>query len=788
MLKEAKRLYQLGFAVHWLKPGSKVPVKGGWSSPTHDAFSTLSRTYRKGYGLGVRLGEASKLGEGYLAVIDLDLKSDDPAHREEALAVIDRVFPGVREKAPFVASGRGNGSGHFYVISRSPSKSGKLGSSPIRVKVFSPTSEITKAQRRAVEERLLTEDELARGFRVKNAWEVEFMSVGKQVVLPPSVHPDTGTAYRWDRPIRSVDSIPVVEIKGGTDVARQSSAGRSTGPLGSGVITDFKPVPVDLIGSPLSDRIVDMILTGEGVEDRSAACFSVSLAMLKAGFSENEILSVLTDPETFLGETAYDHRKTRSRSNAAAWVRDYCIRKAREEVSAARAFEVEVEVLPPLSDGDAEAQSEELTAPTDWRDLLTRSGKDGDGPPKCTLENVVIVLRNAVSPGVFRRDLFASRDAYGCDAPWGGKKGTALTDDDAVLIKLWLADHFRFEPSVNTVFEAMTVISLDNAFHPVRDELEALPDWDGVNRLDTWLATHFSAQGNREYLAQVFRKWLVASIARVFNPGIKFDWMPIFEGAQGTGKSSFGAILFGQQYFTDWLPELSDKDAALGLQGMRCVEFGELDSLRKNEIETVKAFVTRQVDKVRPPYGRKSVEIHRQCVFFGTTNRSEYLKDDTGNRRFNPIEVGKLDFDALRRDRDQLWAEALFIYREGLESSFYLEGEAEAYAKKIQAEKMVADESVFMIERLKTFIEKEKLKPEKDRFNFERFKIVSLFGVGGPFEDVQENARNLAFASKAVMGLGASRKKSKGYSYWKIGVGVRGLKNNPYPEKTPKRS
>ncbi len=753
ILKEAQRLYDLGWAVHWIKPNSKAPVKAGWSGPQRDSMDDLLLTYREGYGLGVRMGESSRLadGSGYLANIDIDIKSSDTRHKKEALGKLNELFPEAYKSAPVVKTGYGY---RFFVKTETPVKSGKITASNETCRVRMPTAPVSAQQRK-----LLTPEELKAGWRVRPAWELDFMSAGRQVVLPPSIHPETGKPYVWLTP--EDREIPLVEWAGFNPVKTGLEA----------VNGGFKPVNVDLVSSSLPDRIVDMILSGDGVEDRSAALLPVAIAMLRARFSEDEILSVLTDKDTFLGETAYEHAKTRDRARAAEWVRKYTLVKAREEVDAARAFADEVEVSPVLADeGAVKKQTAELVALTDWRLRIQRTGKDGDGPPKQTLENTVLILQNAVAFDVFKRDLFANRDAYTLDTPWGGKAGAALTDDDAIRIKHWLAVNYRFEPSIGTVYEAMTVISLENGFHPIRDELRALPLWDGVPRIDTWLTKYFGAHGPKEYLAQVFRKWLVASVARIYEPGLKFDWMPILEGGQGTGKSSFGAILFGQKYFADWLPELSDKDAALGLQGKRCIEFGELDSLRRNEVETIKAFVTRQVDNVRPPYGRRSVEIYRQVVFFGTTNKEEYLIDETGNRRFNPMRVGMLDFDALARDREQLWAEALFVYQNGLETTLYLEGEANTFAEQIQNEKMVSDESTFMAEQLAKC--KAGKGPESigEAFNFGKFRLINLFEEGtGPLRKWQETGRNIKFAAKALKSVGAEKWKSDGNIWWKWG-------------------
>lgn len=761
ILREAKWLYKLGWGVHWIKPNSKAPVKAGWADGTRDDWATLKREYREGYGLGVRLGAASKVDGGYLANVDIDLKSGELRHWTEALGFVAKAFPELGalglENVPWVKTGYGR---RIFVLTKEPAQSGKLGASNEETVVKMPTAEINRRQLAAVKEGKITEAELKAGFRVRPAWEVEFMSAGKQVVLPPSIHPDTGKPYTWGCPLE-LGELVAVQVEG-----VRKDRGR---PIGSTAVYNFKPVPVDL--GRLPSVVYHQLKDGTSVEDRSAACFGVAIAMLRSGYNDAEILTALTDKDNYLGETAYDHRGTSSRAQAAAWVRDYCLRKAKAEVDSSRVFEAEVEVSPTLeTEAEIAAQVKELTegssSPEAWKRKIKRTG-DGDGPPKPSLSNVVLILTNAVAPEVFKRDTFAGRDFYGCNAPWeGGKAGKALDDDDIVNIKAWLANRWGFEPAVSVVYEAATVIATRNSFHPVREELERLPEWDGVDRIDTWLARHFGAKGPPEYLAQVFRKWLVASVTRVYEPGAKFDWMPILEGGQGTGKSVFGAILFGQAYFTDWLPNLADKDAALGLMGKRCVEFGELDSLRRNEVETIKAFVTRQVDNVRPPYGRKSVEIYRQCVFYGTTNRAEYFRDETGNRRFNPVEVGRLDFAALRRDRCQLWAEALFIYRNRLEGSLYLDNGADEHARSIQAQKMVVDVDDSMVGDLMDWLEAEQVKPQAERFPLEKFKLSSLFRGMGPLARWNEDSKHMVYASKALRQLGAHRRMVNGSAFW----------------------
>jgi hypothetical protein len=223
----------------------------------------------------------------------------------------------------------------------------------------------------------------------------------------------------------------------------------------------------------------------------------------------------------------------------------------------------------------------------------------------------------------------------------------------------------------------------------------------------------------------------------------------------------------------------------LQLQGKRCAEFGELDSLRRNEIETIKAFVTRQVDNVRPHLtaasrlkstgSRFSLGRPTAIPTFGTIPVTGAL---------TRVEVGYLDFAALERDRDQLWAEALFIYRNSLEDVLYLDNGAEAHAVEIQKGKVVLDDSAFMVESLINWIKLEQEKPEKERFDLSRFKLVTLFEGMGPLAKFQETGRNIQFASKALKLIGGLNIKSNGNMYWKI---EKPVKTPPLPHRAPRQ-
>ena len=234
---------------------------------------------------------------------------------------------------------------------------------------------------------------------------------------------------------------------------------------------------------------------------------------------------------------------------------------------------------------------------------------------------------------------------------------SAITDADILRMQEKLQEKGLTGVSKETVHGAAEIVAHENNFHPVRDYLEGL-EWDGIPRLDTWLSVYAGAEDS-EYTRRVGRMFLIAMCARVESPGCKFDYMLILEGHQGTRKSTLCRIL-GGDWFTDNLPDLnSGKEVAGHIRGKWVVEISELEAMRKAEATLLKSFISRSVEKYRPPYARRDVEEPRQSVLIGTTNLEDYLKDETGGRRFWPVKVnGVIDTVGLEKDRDQLLAEA----------------------------------------------------------------------------------------------------------------------------------
>jgi predicted P-loop ATPase len=263
--------------------------------------------------------------------------------------------------------------------------------------------------------------------------------------------------------------------------------------------------------------------------------------------------------------------------------------------------------------------------------------------------------------------------------------------DDRALEQMWLLidEQFGFRPTKDFFWTVVSVEARRNGFHPILDYLGRLR-WDEVPRLDNWLHAHGGAD-DTPYVRAVGALLLTAAVRRVRQPGCKFDEMVVLESPQGTNKSSALALLAVQEdWFSDDLPLHGDSKRKIeALQGHWIVEVAELQGMRRSDVDELKAFLSRRVDRARMSYDRTVTEIPRQCVIVGTTNAHQYLKDETGNRRFWPVRVAGFDLAALARDRDQLWAEA--VVREAPGDPIRLDPALWAAAAEQQDQRLIED-------------------------------------------------------------------------------------------------
>jgi putative DNA primase/helicase len=298
-----------------------------------------------------------------------------------------------------------------------------------------------------------------------------------------------------------------------------------------------------------------------------------------------------------------------------------------------------------------------------WKARLQRHPKTG--LPLPTFFNVELILSHHPAwIGVLGLDEFSGRTVKRLAPPFPARRASVgeWSDEDDRYLRSWLAseEHLNVKPA--DVFEAVQTVAHTERFHEVRAYLEELR-WDQVPRLCYWLAAYLGAVES-DYTAKAGTKWMVSAVARVFRPGCKADHVLILEGEQGTGKSTALKIL-GGEWFTDAPFRLADREGWMVIRGKWIVELAELNTFNRAEVTAAKLFFSQYADRYRAPWGKRAIDVPRQCVFAGTTNQFVYLKDDTGNRRYWPVRCGDVDLTELRADRDQLWAEAVALYRAG---------------------------------------------------------------------------------------------------------------------------
>ena len=336
-----------------------------------------------------------------------------------------------------------------------------------------------------------------------------------------------------------------------------------------------------------------------------------------------------------------------------------------------------------------EAFSESAIVPTEENKIdtawISKLTLDSGGQIKKTINNAVIVLENdPLLKDKIAIDEFANQGVVLGALPWDKDTDQRpWTDNDDANYANYMELYYDIKGK-DLLSNALTVVSGKHKFNNVRKYLKGLK-WDGVKRLDTLLIDYLGAEDN-PYTRAVMRKSLCAAVTRAMRDFVKYDYMPILAGPQGIGKSTFLSTI-GRAWFSDSLTTFEGKEAAELIQGVWVVEVGELTAMNRQEVNAVKQFLSKVDDIYRAPYGRRTARYPRRCVFFGTSNEVEFLKDDTGNRRFWPVDVGAYEptksvWDDLPGEVDQIWAEAYAYYLLG--EKLFLSKEIEAIANEVQ--------------------------------------------------------------------------------------------------------
>lgn len=686
VLALARPYVSAGFALHRLHPKSKRPVGDLWSTAPVLDVDAFAAAYVAGENLGVRLGEWSKTGSGYLHLIDLDIR--DAGQAAAAWVKLRELWPEA-DGFPRVVSGSGGESRHIYFFTPAPWSSRKIARSEGFTKVFDP-----RLQREVK----------------KFDWEIELFGTGKQAAMPPSIHPDTGQPYRWETEL----DLDLVELGVGPAVSsallERWGAWRDEGPAeDDDLLSIHLAEPMGLSAAEIAEILKD--LPEDWVEDRDL-WLQAGMALhhehrgSEAGFQVWDTWSRGSDKyqekdQRRVWKSFGDHRgrpvRMATLKKAAAIARLERSHATVEEVSVDDLLGDEVLSVDDLL-GDVGENlpalpakvSTPMTFDPQWKSYLQITE---DGTIKATLHNVELIVRNDTrfrgivayneftqevslisSPGQFKLLRESPKPVRQLD-------GSIWAITDPINGDLWTDSHdnairmlietpprqggYGLKVSDRDLRAAIDIVAHENAFHPVRDYLMRL-QWDGLPRAERLFIDYLGCE-DTPYYRSTSALTLVGAVTRVFEPGHKFDFVPILIGLQGKRKSTFAATLARQErWFSELEGDFHDaKGMVEKMQGAWILELPELQGFSKAEVTTIKGFVSRRRDKVRLSYAKRASEFPRQCVFIGSTNEMQFLRDETGNRRFWPIhcEADTIDIETLDQNTDQVWAEAVHIYR-----------------------------------------------------------------------------------------------------------------------------
>lgn len=671
MLEECRSLIEAGGTIVFLRPRTKRPFENDWPRLPRLTWEQAREQLPLNANIGIRLGEPSRLTNGfYLHSLDCDIR--DLSSKDDALTALNDLI-GNLDRFPMVISGSGGESRHIYFTCNIPLQTRKLAHSAEKIK-----------------------DSFGKQHW---KWEIDLGGTGKQFALPPSIHPDTHRPYMWATgSAPNWLRLPLIPSVLALDWAASESPSAPSDDLEafSRQVRAATPTfSLQEINETLDLLAADDASRNEWIEDREG--------WLKLGFAlhhqfdgdedgfeiwcEYSAQSGKFDPDdsrrvwdsmgrdrrappvTF--RTLYARAKTLRLADKYGFVPD--------ESSLGRIDETLDGLDAEFDKAIREIEQQKEREFSSWVHELDRGDDD---TLKATVPNIALILareprlRGLIGQNEFTHEIVQRRPLSVlvptmfpmplCDPV----SGDLWEDSHDANLMLFLSTApngrrggYGFNPSDRNLQTAVISAARYNAFHPVRDFLRSEP-WDGTPRAETLFIDYLGCP-DRPYFRETARLLLVAAVARIFEPGHKFDFAAILEGLQGKRKSTFISILGGPWYST-LSGDLGDRKMMVEqMQGCWIVELPDLSGMDRSGVNDIKAFMSDAADRVRLAYARRAGRFSRQCVFVGTSNDRHYLRDETGNRRFFPIPVSvqMIDTDRLQANIRQIWAEALSIYR-----------------------------------------------------------------------------------------------------------------------------
>jgi predicted P-loop ATPase len=657
------QLDSLGFWLLPLKEKDKRPLIDNWTKRPRIGVEGM-RGYladNPGMNIGTVLGKEFPAGPfkgKRLYCVDFDIRTTDHKIIEKARNRLESFFGDFMSETIMVESGRGGGSAHYYFIHSGEFRSKSLVSNldVERVKVLAPSKAPTKSNTKD-----LSESEIKAGYRTMSGYDISFLGLGAQTVLPPSIHPDTGKPYVTDESFTDLREFDPSGLFGEVVRTVNAPVAVHAGP--------FESVDLEAVEG-LTPDILERIKRPKAGIDRSEEIMSLAVWLVcNTKLNPTQIASVLADKANGISQKAFEQRG--DQKGAFDWTLKYTVQKAYQQ----HAVDANLDAV--------QASGFELLWDIDGGVVRNKD----TGRPIRNDDNLHYIMQNDPAlVDLFQFNTFAHRIEVIREFEWFRRHGCDhepfFNDAHIVALRAYYHETCGLSYGVEKIHDAVERVASKLHHHPIRDYLNS-QSWDGKGRLREWLP-RVTGCLNTDLNREIGFRFLLAMVWRAMRPGCKFDAMLILEGRQGIGKNLLlNRLALGPQNVKPLQSFHDIKMALENLDGAWIAEVEELGQFKRAHVDDKKSFITRQVDTFRRTYARTASVVPRQFVLVGTTNENDYLRDKTGNRRFWPIRCeGQIDLAWMDEHHGQLFAEAMEYFKFGmtpeLPKEFWADQEAEA--------------------------------------------------------------------------------------------------------------